>query len=87
MTHDQPWTFILSEYLDLTFVLRSAGELVVSARSAQEALECLSHWRPRRIIVDMNCYGAREVWAYAQKRYPEVRLEVPDQTISQLLVS
>ncbi len=84
---DRPWTFVLSEYLDLTFVLRRAGERVVSARSAEEAFACLSHWRPARIVVDMNCYMATDVWAYAQNRYPDVRLEVPDQTISRLPAS
>jgi len=60
---------------------------VVSARSAEEALACLSRWQPARLVIDMDCHGAKEVWEYAQKRYPETRMEVHEQAISQLLAS
>lgn len=61
---------MLSEYLDLPFLLRTAGEPVVSARSAREALACLDRWCPERIIVDLECYNADEVIRFARQHCP-----------------
>lgn len=78
---------MLSEYLDLAFLLRSAGELVVNARSVTEALHCLTYYRPRRIVIDMGCYGAQHVLKYAQENYPEIRIEIQEQVIDNLLAA
>ncbi len=87
MTRPQPWTFVLSEYLDLAFVLRRAGVLVVNARSKTEALNCLAHYQPVRIVVDQACEGAQHVLAFARERYPEVPVEVQDQAIDRILAA
>lgn len=87
MTDPRPWTFVVSEYLDLPFLLRKAGELVVSVRSAREAMDCLDSWHPARIIIDAECTGADEVLQYARRVYPDSRIELQDQVINQMLAS
>lgn len=87
LTRPQPWTFVLSEYLDLAFVLRRMGELVVNARSATEALHCLNHYQPVKVIVDRNCHGAAHVIAYVQERHPNTRIEVHEQVIDRILAA
>lgn len=87
MTNLRPWTLVLSEYLDLPFVLRKTGESVIAARSAAEALECLRHWCPSRIIIDMNCYAAEDVLAYAHRHCDCSIIERHEQVIRNLLAS
>lgn len=87
VTYLRPWTLVVSEYLDLSFVLRKAGESVVPARSASEAIDCLRHWCPSRIVVDTDCFGAEQVIAFAQQYCPQSTVEQHDQVISRMLVS
>jgi hypothetical protein len=87
VTNVRPWTFVLSEYLDLPFLLRASGEDVVSVRSAREALDCLDHWCPTRIIIDAGCEGAEQVLAYARRFCPSARVEMQEQVITRLLAS
>lgn len=81
----RPWTFVLSEYLDLPFMLRAQGEQVVSVRSAREALEYLSLCCPTRIVVDTDTFGADHVLRFAQQRCAGSRIEGHEQVISRLL--
>lgn len=78
---------MLSEYLDLAFVLRSTGELVVNVRSATEALHCLSYYRPGRIVIDLSCYGAEHVVSYTHEQYPDLPVEVQEQVIDRILAA
>lgn len=87
MVNNRPWAFVLSEYLDLPFVLRTSGQIIVSARSAREAMDCLGHWCPSRIIIDMGCVGASQVISYARKWCPNVPIIPHDQVINELLAS
>jgi hypothetical protein len=80
-----PWTFVLSEYLDLSYLLRHAGEQVVAARSAKEALEWLGRCSPRRIVVDSDCKGAEQVMAFARRHCPGSRIEAHEAVVNQLL--
>jgi len=83
----QPWTLVLSEYLDLPFLLRTLGKPVVSARSYREALACLQVCSPTELIVDAGTYGADEVVSYARRYCTETRLEFDDAVIDRLLAS
>lgn len=87
VTNARPWTFVISEYLDLPFMLRAGGHEVVSVRSAREALDCLTHWSPSRIIVDTQCHDADRVLAYARQFCPSARIEVQMQVINGMLAS
>lgn len=87
MTHLRPWTFVLSEYLDLPFLLRSSGRAVVAVRSAREALEYLANCCPRHIIVDTDSHEADLVIAFARSHCPESVIEFHDSVIGQLLAS
>lgn len=78
MVDRRPWTFVLSEYLDLPFLLRTAGEQVVAARSAREALACLDRWYPERIIVDQTCRDADEVLQFVRRHCPQATILSPD---------
>lgn len=75
----------MSEYLDVPFLLRKAGHLVVAARTVQEALDYLSRSTPSRIVVDPNCFGADAVSAYASRYCPQVAVESQEEVIAQLL--
>jgi|GEM_PF-3035956 len=83
----RPWTIVLSEYLDLPFLMRKAGVPVVSVRSAREALECLRFCCPSRVVIDMECHRSHQVLIYVQDRYPGVPVEAGDQVVSRLLAS
>ncbi|HWI66404.1 MAG TPA: hypothetical protein VNT75_31630 [Symbiobacteriaceae bacterium] len=87
MTQLRPWTFVLSEYLDLPFLLRGAGRAVVAVRSAQEALEYLQVCCPLHIVVDTDSHGADEVVAFALEHCPESQLEFHEAVIGELLAS
>lgn len=83
----QPWTFVVSEYLDLPFLMRTAGVPVISARSAREALESLRHCQPPRVVVDPGCYGIDGVLAFLRERYPNTAVEFADPVVDLLLAS
>jgi len=83
----RPWTFVLSEYLDLPFVMRSAGTAVVAVRSAREALEYLTVCCPRHIVIDTDSYGAGQVLEFARAHCPDSLIECHEAVISDLLVS
>jgi hypothetical protein len=85
VSYVRTWTFVVSEYLDLPFVLRHAGQPVVSARSAEEALDVLRHCKPARIIVDECCLGADSVVSYALSMYPSAAIEYQHDVIQTLL--
>lgn len=87
MTQLRPWTFVLSEYLDLPFLLRSAGQAVVAVRSAREALEYLEVCCPRHIVVDTDSFDADNVIAFARAHCPESIIEFHDSVIGELLAS
>lgn len=48
----QPWTLVLSEYLDLAYLLRRSGIPALTARNAEEALTYLQNWLPQRLVLD-----------------------------------
>lgn len=83
----RPWTCVVSEYLDLTVLLRGAGELVISLRSPEEALAFFDQCSPRRIVIDTGFKGAKQVIAYARNQCPESRVELHYQVISRMLAS
>lgn len=86
VTKLRPWTFVLSEYLDLSYLLRQTGEPVVAVRSAREALEWLGRCCPSRIVVDPDCLGAEQVLAYARTHCAGARIEHHESAISRALV-
>ena len=87
VTRLRPWTFVLSEYLDLPFALRATGTSVVAVRSAREALEYLKVACPRQIVIDTDSYGADQVLAFARANCPESLIQCHDTVISALLAS
>ncbi|MDF2627910.1 MAG: hypothetical protein K0R39_1741 [Symbiobacteriaceae bacterium] len=87
MTQQRPWTFVLSEYLDLPFLLRSSGRDVVAVRSAREALEYLLVCCPRFIVIDTDTHEATAVIDFVRIHCPESEIEYHDSVINQLLAS
>lgn len=87
MTQKRPWTFVLSEYLDLSFLLRSSGRDVVAVRSAREALEYLLVCCPRYIVIDTDTHDAASVIEFARKHCPRSEIEYHESVINQLLAS
>jgi hypothetical protein len=85
VTKLRPWTLVLSEYLDLPFLLRASGEAVVAVRSAREALDYLTFTCPSRIVVDLACYDAGRVTAFAGTHCRHALLEEAEQVITRLL--
>lgn len=83
----RPWTFVLSEYLDLPFLLRAAGLPVVAVRSAQEAMEYLRLCCPRHIVVDTDSPDADQVLTFAQRHCPHSTIDVHETVIAQVLAS
>lgn len=83
----RPWTFVLSEYLDLSFLLRSSGRDVVAVRSAREALEYLLVCSPRYIVIDTDTHDAGSVIEFARLHCPQSIIEYHESVINQLLAS
>jgi hypothetical protein len=83
----RPWTLVLSEYLDLPFLLRARGESVVAVRSAREALDYLTHSSPSAIIVDAACYDSDRVVAFARSHCRHSRVEESEDVITRLLAA
>lgn len=87
MTQQRPWTFVLSEYLDLSFLLRSSGRDVVAVRSAREALEYLSVCCPLQIVIDTGTHNAAAVVEFARIHCPASSIEYHETVINQLFAS
>ncbi len=87
VTKLRPWTLVLSEYLDLPFLLRASGEAVVAVRSAKEALDYLTFTCPSRIVVDDACYDAARVVAFAGTHCRHSQLEEAEQVVTRLLAA
>jgi hypothetical protein len=87
VTQLRPWTFVLSEYLDLPFLLRATGLPVVAVRSAREAVEYLRLCCPRHIVVDTDSADADQVIAFARHHCPQSTIDLHETVIAELLVS
>jgi len=87
VTQLRPWTFVLSEYLDLPFLLRSAGRAVVAVRSAREAMDYLKVCCPRHIVVDTDSHDAAQVIEFVRVHCPDSLVECHEAVISELLAS
>ena len=85
MASIRPWTFVVSEYLDVPFLLRKAGNLVISARTAEEALAYLRNSSPGHIVVDPSCMGAEAIHTFAARHCPHAVVQSQDDVIAQLL--
>lgn len=85
MTTVRPWTIVVSEYLDLSFVLRNAGRLVVACRSAREALGCLGHYCPECVVVDTECHGADAVLQFAREHCGGARIQLHEDAVEAVL--
>lgn len=82
-----PWVLVVSEYLDLAYLLRQAGVPALTARSVPEALQCLEHWTPRRVVLDPTLPDWHRVLAHVSALPETVPVELYDQVLDRLLAS
>lgn len=83
----RPWVLVVSEYLDLAYLLRQAGVPALTARTSAEALQYLENWTPNRVIVDPTVTGWLKVLANLTGLPQTVPVEMCDQVLDRLLAS